>query len=471
MKRYLIFLIFISLNAYSIEFTSCNKNKDWLKKQLEKIERVAAERDVSRFVVSINNVASTAGCPASVVDRIRQRSEQLKITGLKNHINFMKAEARLVAASYREPTYEIDEIKRARDALQALGQTNIPADLSASEKRTLMENGSRKGAARSRTCTSVDNRKPPIAVLRDGKVVKNIMRDQDSIGWCYAYTAADMISQRTGKLASAIDLANCYNESSWSDFWETNESEMEGGYITEAANCVKKKGYCLEKNLPSCDFRFADNAGPFVKQLQGIESLYNSYYEKTTVPGRLYGRNKKTGQALTTAEQEFEATICTNTQQNVQALFPGLTVDSLVDIMGKSFSANDYMDRLVADSCNPRTTWPSNLSFSAYGMGIFDSKETMMSKMDKALTAGDLVGISYKADFLYDLHDRTAGNHASSVVARKFNSETNTCEYLIRNSWGTSCNYADKRIKCEEGNLWVSEEYISRSMYGVSHAQ
>lgn len=38
------------------------------------------------------------------------------------------------------------------------------------------------------------------------------VRDQDSIGWCYAFAAADLLSYRTGKMVSASDIALTYND-------------------------------------------------------------------------------------------------------------------------------------------------------------------------------------------------------------------------------------------------------------------
>jgi len=51
-------------------------------------------------------------------------------------------------------------------------------------------------------CTAKDQRAklPPV-------------RDQDSIGWCYSYTAADLVSFKSGINVSAIDLAINYNNS------------------------------------------------------------------------------------------------------------------------------------------------------------------------------------------------------------------------------------------------------------------
>ncbi|MDC1175561.1 hypothetical protein OAT67_09190 [Bacteriovoracaceae bacterium] len=52
-------------------------------------------------------------------------------------------------------------------------------------------------------------------------------------------------------------------------------------------------------------------------------------------------------------------------------------------------------------------------------------------------------------------------------MARKFNYKTGSCEYLVRNSWGSSCNYSDS-YECEEGNIWLPEDKLKRSIRGVT---
>lgn len=61
------------------------------------------------------------------------------------------------------------------------------------------------------------------------------------------------------------------------------------------------------------------------------------------------------------------------------------------------------------------------------------------------------------------------GKHASLVIGRKWNSVTNKCQLLIRNSWGTSCNSYHSDWDCDNGNIWVNQEDLGENIYEVQH--
>ena len=125
--------------------------------------------------------------------------------------------------------------------------------VSKSEKKKFFEQGAINQKMIESQCSNIDNRRKPL---------KNTVRDQDGIGWCYAYTAADLLSHKYGKIVSAFDVANNYNneeQRSWlaQDVFGVRESEMEGGRIKSAIKHSVERGVCLERNVRSSDFNFA----------------------------------------------------------------------------------------------------------------------------------------------------------------------------------------------------------------------
>jgi hypothetical protein len=75
------------------------------------------------------------------------------------------------------------------------------------------------------------------------------------------------------------------------------------------------------------------------------------------------------------------------------------------------------------------------------------------------------------------LHEQTlglpgsdlCGPHASIVIGRrevKSSNGTLTCEYLIRNSWGPTCEgyRSEYNGKCENGQVWVTKEALQRNI-------
>jgi hypothetical protein len=59
----------------------------------------------------------------------------------------------------------------------------------------------------------------------------------------------------------------------------------------------------------------------------------------------------------------------------------------------------------------------------------------------------------------------SGGSHASVVVGRRPGARGG-CEYLVRNTWGTSCNqYA---YPCRAGEIWVPADELFENTYGVT---
>jgi hypothetical protein len=94
--------------------------------------------------------------------------------------------------------------------------------------------------------------------------------------------------------------------------------------------------------------------------------------------------------------------------------------------------------------------------------------------LDQALDAGKLVGVQYKAEkvfhlkyrsFLSRLQSNFASDHASTIVARQWNPERKTCDYVIRNSWGNQCYTAD----CKAGYYSVSEATMNKSLQTATY--
>jgi len=93
--------------------------------------------------------------------------------------------------------------------------------------------------------------------------------------------------------------------------------------------------------------------------------------------------------------------------------------------------------------------------------------------LDKILEEGKIAGIHYNADKFYDNEKsniRNAwANHASTIVARYFDQKTNTCRYLIRNSYGSRCpqQLKNNSLTCADGYYSASESLLNYSLNEV----
>ena len=87
------------------------------------------------------------------------------------------------------------------------------------------------------------------------------------------------------------------------------------------------------------------------------------------------------------------------------------------------------------------------------------------SQVDEVINKGDILGIEYDAGILknYKYEKDFLNGHASSIVGRRFNPKTNSCEYLLRNSWGKGCSGYHNDYECINGHIWIAESFFQYS--------
>lgn len=276
-------------------------------------------------------------------------------------------------------------------------------------------------------------------------------RNQDTIGWCYAFAASDLLTFQIHKdkgtkncdhTVSAIHTANLYNKSdpeqrqafknalqNLSDEQPVAEVVPEGGFAYDAMKLLYKNGYCLESEISSQDFKWPENFQGGQENLRKIfYSIYKNKFE----------------------EQPFCAV-----ENQLNALFPKLFLSQIQDIY-ENYSAENLMTKLEKAACaNPqipsrrsvvrydRTKNDKDLWFrDEYNVGKNPSESTTTSRskiekvIDTVLANESPVAISIP----YTLLSNVEGMHALNIVGKKMNCETGEYEYILRNSEGDSCD-------------------------------
>ncbi|WP_127717391.1 hypothetical protein [Halobacteriovorax sp. HLS] len=460
MKK-LILIFILSTASHASWVGSCSVNKKYIEQKLEEIEDNSGHRDVSADVDSLYQTVSYSCKKLPKNVDLVSYFDEIKKDGLKNHLETMISEAKRVS-DYRAPTWEFEELERVSKIL------NISNPMTKTQFNSLARVGKSNSLKKKKSCTNIDNRKEPLIKIVNGKKV-DIPRNQDSIGWCYAFAAADLMSHKLGKKISATDVANAYNDGSLSEFFGSKESDMEGGFTASAANSALSRGLCLEKSLPSDDYQYSTNFN-LLSAYESVERLYETYKNRTT-KRTSRGIRSLYGSDLTQAQNQFKGDLaCNKISHEAGAIFPNVSVQDIYKIVKSSRSSNDFIDKLVKKSCEPRVKPAVKLSFEADGEFTFNS--TMIKTIDKKLEDGDILGLHYKAGTLRNLLDTPSNSrHASVIVARRFNEASGSCDYLIRNSWGNTrgSNY-DERTDSNNGNHWMPEEYLIKTMHGITYA-
>lgn len=282
------------------------------------------------------------------------------------------------------------------------------------------------------SCESVDLRSP----------VLGPPRHQDSILWCSSIAAADMLSHKTGKRISATDVALEYNskhkDQYKSDGTPFKSYEQQYGDAPINAQTALDNGLCLEEKLPSGDFGNVE--------LYDLLKKIEDYKEK-----------------LDTSKGENCPPLGSN---YISLMFPSMGSSTFFDIAFNSQAAY-FFDELADKACVSRFTPKPKLTARSYKKGRKHSPDDLLDKVDSQLDQSNIVSIGYDGRLLTGGGNKWG--HDSTIVGRRTNKETGKCEYLIRNSYGRSCNGYNSRFECEEGNIYVPKDEIKKWIWDIGY--
>lgn len=262
------------------------------------------------------------------------------------------------------------------------------------------------------------------------------VRNQDTVGWCYAFALADNMTFITGRRISGAGIATAYN-SYWRWVYRLFQPYCGegkagwGGNQTLASFVSSRSGLCLESQFPS-----EDNG-----------------------PGRIYDKIV----ALERAQRSGNA-------ENFKAcsldLFPNLKHKDIMEVLRTS-SQQELLKSLSDKACVNRIPMP-RVNSDYYG-GSVNSPATLFRRIDEALTSGKLATMGYSTSMLYNIDKVTGeGGHSSLIVGRKWDAGKNECVYLVRNSYGPGCRQYDRRLECRSGHIWVPKSVMAKGVTSVS---
>jgi len=256
---------------------------------------------------------------------------------------------------------------------------------------------------------------------------------QGNIGWCYAYTVADLISQKLGKKVSAMDLAiNSDRINIFNGATRIFGQLPEGGILSTTINAANFYGVCADDRAHLSKDKRKKFAG---------EDLVRIGEER----GLLLSGNKK---------------VC---DTDIPEMFPTLLESQVLQIAEKSMQI-DFLTNLKNQACRKRER-KKQFSFTeckSFGASLVHTSKHFEC-IDKALASGSALYISYNGSVLEDPNIyQSSANHASSIVGRRFNQDTKVCEYLVRNSWGEKCDKYSRNYTCEKGNIWIPRALLMK---------
>ncbi|WP_413577023.1 hypothetical protein ACLVWU_02625 [Bdellovibrio sp. HCB290] len=292
----------------------------------------------------------------------------------------------------------------------------------------------------SSSCSNIDVRD---SLPADVKTFMTTPSDQGDIGWCYGYTAADIISQALGTPVSALHLS-AYYSSEVTVLGKIGRGVVnktttpEGGMVGVAVRKMYDLGYaCKERDIPS----------------QGTKEIWLSSTTKVH-NGMAFFINRmkdiRAGKCVDLCEKSF--------QQLAEGFFPGTSPDVIRKYLltHRNVSLEDVVFFFLDNSCRFKSTpIPNSLNYETWSKKTHPF-ESINSQINWLLNRRKLISLEYDASEITDVGGIFGAAHASTIVGRK--KIGNACYYMVRNSWGTSCDYR-KDIIClkDQGTYLVHE--------------
>lgn len=284
-------------------------------------------------------------------------------------------------------------------------------------------------------------------------------RDQDSIGWCYGFAAADLLSVEAGRPVSASHVSAIFNKSVAKSFlWKIGyglgnffmensfETVYEGGYVDKAIKeAMKESSVCTEDDMPFSR-RYPDDLYRLIRRIEGIKRS-------------VHDRSMSSEKACESLENVLNDTFF-DSQAEKEKLILSLLENDLNIVLSEMMDEQCKDKRIALSKKKIKNyTKPNKASSHTDRYNNHNDSqdvEKYLKTINGLLDKGKPLGISYNVKHITSY----SGLHASVVTARRWNSVQGRCEYKIRNSWGTGCGSYKTDIDCEynEGSFWVSDE-------------
>lgn len=320
--------------------------------------------------------------------------------------------------------------------------------------------------AEPRRCVAVDYRKALGPARASGESA-----------YCFAYSSANLVTQRTGVDVSALDLAT--------GFYLNNPREVEARV---SARVRSELGADFFARLPRETWRTGVDVDGKLAILPHLEGGFEASTMAIANARGLCADRRLPGEGGTDAY----ARVMTRFRQD--ALHARIEAGPEVDGISPRFRTpvgdrfHTAWLRYAAARCRAR---PAPLDILPVDFALTETSRQFRALREAGrLGDGDQTRVLAALDFALD-HGRVAaigfdlntvqvhagyvdddGDHSVAIVGRRPGPSPETeCQYLVRDSAGDPCSDFDRgvRTRCADRQYWLTESELRRSLYSVTY--
>lgn len=417
-------------------------------------------------------------CPSSTLMQNLVNKTQEHV--IDDEFKYLKKKANEVVL-LRSPSKEIDKMKFlemvAKRAFRNKIQIKSPNDyISKEDTKELYKRGMENQLELEKKCSTVD--------LRNSPGIQGV-RNQTATGWCFAYTATDLLSFKEGRTFSALDTASKYYDRFYYAISGKNYKELNkigGGFVEHALKeqLNSNKGLCPESELSSQ----TKNASDYIQILDNLESILketrirkkSSKYTPSCIPapasnlGEVFKNVSINDIFLTSTKSSLKKFWRNLVNKNCRDKRVHLSKKYKLKVVGRKISKFKYKRQMK----NKIKKNDQDGTFYGIGSGKERDYKQFADAIHEQLSKNNIIAIDYDSNVLRDKEidpSKKPGWHASTIVGRKFNKSRNQCEYIVKNSWGEDCKDYHNSYSCEKGKIFVPEEDLIKSISRVTYLE
>lgn len=309
------------------------------------------------------------------------------------------------------------------------------------------------------------------------------VRNQSNVGWCFANTAADLLTYSHKKeikehysLKTDINYIDSYDLQVSSIFMALHyfRSQIDGGAnhknvimggggIQESINMIQEKGYICPYSL---DIKLitTGSRSQLLEKFVLFKDVYLAYHEYLKNP-----KDKEKSESLSQLLDRIEKSgsfLVDYDRFKIKDALDQPTLESAVIKLSEVVCENrkiPLVEKLLFEKMISYQNGKDEY-YSSNTKSVVTNRDVLL-KVDEVIDNNRPLGIVYNVENVLNYPKISSGSHASVISGRKL--INNECYYQIRNSWGPDCQriaFVDGTLKqnhdiykynCEHGTYWV----------------
>lgn len=277
--------------------------------------------------------------------------------------------------------------------------------------------------------------------------------DQDGIGICYAYVAAQLVDYHLVKSGKDRSVHPLWAALKYAD--TQKQDKISSGVTYNSISEIKSKGNCSYDKITGSISEWATKAN--VKDVDVIDlierlapKLKNLYNAKTMLDPKAI-----------VSEAEIDVVIKEAIKDHEPWCSPGATWEALMPELRSIsiFSSKKILSELVLPECKdsldsvniPHPVYTDSHTDSVWVPHMQRKLSSLkapisVSYCSRVLKEPDFDGVERKTAKTPETFADNCGGHESLIVGKKMIGES--CHFLLRNSWGNGFSASTQKWKC-----------------------